>query len=168
MNTIFKRIQPVGAKGKFPRLCFSSHTSALHAKLCHAATPGHWVENTFDEFCTLMRRIYMMYTPRRGFPLITCIFYLLWDSTLSIIVGSQELMGCRGKWLFLKIHFIRSVFRQASLRNLTSIFNPNLRVILNDFAKPSRFQNMPRSVACYRYQLMTMKIGRKLLERHVE
>ena len=147
MNTIFKRIEPIGAKGKFPRLCLRSRTSALHAKLWHAATPGHWVEINFDEFCTLIRRIYMMYTLRRGFPLITCIFYLLWDSTLSIIAGSQEFMGCRGKWFFLKIHFIRSVFRQASLRILTSIFNPNLRVILNDFAKPSRFQDMQRSVA---------------------
>ena len=31
MNAIFKRIQPIGAKGKFPRLCLSSCTGALHA-----------------------------------------------------------------------------------------------------------------------------------------
>ena len=49
MNRIFKRIQPIGAKGKFPRLCLSSCTGALHAKLCHAATPDDWVELNFDE-----------------------------------------------------------------------------------------------------------------------
>ena len=114
MNTIFKRIQPIGAKGKFPRLCLSSCTGALHAKLCHAATPEDWVELIFDEVCTLIKRIYIMCSPRRGFQstLITCIFYMLWVSIIA------------GRWFFLKIQFIRSVFRLASLRNFTSMFNP--------------------------------------------
>ena len=113
MNTIFKRIQPIGAKGKFPRLCLSSCTGALHAKLCHAATPDDWVELNFDEDCILIKRIYIMCSPRRGFQatLITCIFYLLWVSIIA------------GRWFFLKIQFIRSVFRPASLRNFTSMFN---------------------------------------------
>ena len=209
MNTIFKRIQPIGAKGKFPRLCLSSCTGALHAKLCHAATPDDWVELNFDEDCILIKRIYIMCSPRRGFQatLITCIFYLLWVSIIA------------GRWFLLKIQFIRSVFRLASLRNFTSMFKvtnsrlrangrnnsqqccvrlheaksltgfklcattsnnmqqgvqtdatcniqqcwellannvasvctqPNLRGILNYFAKHSRFHNMT-SVACYRY-----------------
>ena len=50
MNT--KQIQPIRAKGKFPRLCLSSCTGALHAKLCHAATPADSVELNFDEVCT--------------------------------------------------------------------------------------------------------------------
>ena len=147
MNTIFKRIQPIGAKGKFSRLCLSSCTGALHAKLCHAATPADWVEQNFDEVCTLIKRIHMMCTPRRGFQatLITCIFYLLWVSIIA------------GRWFFLKIQFIRSVCRQASLRNLTSMFNPNLRGILYDFAKHSRFLDMP-SVACYRYQWQVLRL----------
>lgn len=88
MNTIFKRIQPIGAKGKFPGLCLSSCTGALHANDAKQLKPCSntcSVELNFDEVCTLIRRIYMMCTPRRGFKatLITCIFYLLWVSTIT-------------------------------------------------------------------------------------
>ena len=92
----FSQLEP---KGNFPDFVWV-HARVLCMPSRHAATPADWVELNFVEVCTLIRRIYMMYTPRRGFKatLITCIFYLL---SVFIITG---------RWFFLKIQFIRSVF----------------------------------------------------------